>query len=194
MDDYLDNFQALVFDADYTDPQTLVVKFWRGLQLGIQNQITTMPYGQPADTDPNTWYRAAQRIDQACLANKTFQSVLRSTPSALLKTASAWPLPLSLARLPLVPPLPVTPKPLLPTPSMEVPMNIDATRKARSLSLQGCYWCGDVNYLVQDCPHHMDVHQLTSEQQEELIEDLLALKDAVPLEESCFLEKEENFV
>jgi len=40
----------------------------------------------------------------------------------------------------------------------------------------------------------MDVHQLTSEQQEELIEDLLALKDAVPLEESCFLEKEENFV
>jgi len=39
----------------------------------------------------------------------------------------------------------------------------------------------------------MDVHQLTSEQWEELIEDLLALKDAVPLEESCSLE-EEDFV
>jgi len=38
----------------------------------------------------------------------------------------------------------------------------------------------------------MDVHQLTSEQWEELIEDLLALKDAVLLEESGFLE-EENF-
>jgi len=39
----------------------------------------------------------------------------------------------------------------------------------------------------------MDVHQLTSEQQEELIEDLLALKDVVLIEESCPLEKEEDF-
>jgi len=45
VDDYLDNFQALVSDVGYTDPQTLVVKFRRGLQLGIQNQIATMPYG-----------------------------------------------------------------------------------------------------------------------------------------------------
>jgi len=27
VDDYLDNFQTLVSDAGYTDPQTLVVKF-----------------------------------------------------------------------------------------------------------------------------------------------------------------------
>ena len=45
VDDYLDNFQALVSDAGYTDPRTLVVKFQRGLRLGIQNQIATMPYG-----------------------------------------------------------------------------------------------------------------------------------------------------
>ena len=31
-----------------------------------------MPYGQPADTDPDVWYRAARRIDQAYLANKAF--------------------------------------------------------------------------------------------------------------------------
>jgi len=37
----------------------------------------------------------------------------------------------------------------------------------------------------------MDVCQLTMEQQEELIEDLLALKDAVPMEESCSLEEED---
>ena len=59
VDDYLDNFQALVSDAGYTDLWVLVVKFWQGLRLGIQNQITTMPYGRPADTDPDTWYRAA---------------------------------------------------------------------------------------------------------------------------------------
>jgi len=39
----------------------------------------------------------------------------------------------------------------------------------------------------------MDVCLLTSEQQEELFEDLLALKDAVPIEESCLLEEEEDF-
>jgi len=44
VDDYLDNFQTLVSDTGYTDPQTLVVKFRRGLKLGIQNQIATMLY------------------------------------------------------------------------------------------------------------------------------------------------------
>jgi len=37
----------------------------------------------------------------------------------------------------------------------------------------------------------MDVRQLTTEQWEELIEDLLALKDAVPIEESCPPEEED---
>jgi len=37
----------------------------------------------------------------------------------------------------------------------------------------------------------MDVRQLTTEQWEELIEDLLALKDAVPVEESGTLEEED---
>ena len=53
VDNYLDNFQTLVSDAGYMDPQTLVVKFQQGLKLDIQNQIATMPYRRPADTDPN---------------------------------------------------------------------------------------------------------------------------------------------
>jgi len=39
----------------------------------------------------------------------------------------------------------------------------------------------------------MDVRLLTSEQRDELFEDLLALKDAVPIEECCLLEEEEDF-
>jgi len=72
VDDYLDSFQALVSDVGYTDPRTLVVKFRRGLRVGIQSQIAIMPYGQPADTDPDAWYKVAWRIDQACLANEAF--------------------------------------------------------------------------------------------------------------------------
>jgi len=37
----------------------------------------------------------------------------------------------------------------------------------------------------------MDVRQLTTEQWEKLIEDLLVLKDAVPIEESCPPEEED---
>jgi len=59
VDDYLDNFQALVSNTGYTDPQMLVAKFRHGLQLGIQNQITTMLYEWPLDIDPDVWYRAA---------------------------------------------------------------------------------------------------------------------------------------
>ena len=153
VDDYLDSFQALVSDAGYTDLWTVVVKFRRGLRLGIQNQIATMPYGQPADTDPDAWYRAAWRIDQARLANEAFQSVSRSIPSASLRTVSARPPPLPVARLPLAPPPPVTLKPPPTTLSMGVPMDVDATRKARSLPLRGCYRCRDTNHVVWNCPH-----------------------------------------
>jgi len=61
----------------------------------------------------------------------------------------------------------------------------------QSLPLRGCYQCGDVNHVVQDCSHCLDICQLTTEQQEELIEDLLALKDVVLIEESCPLEEED---
>ena len=152
-----------------------------------------MPYGQLADTDPDAWYKAARRINQTCLTNEAFQSVSRFVPSTSLRTVSAQPPPLSAARLPLVPPPPVIPKPLPATPSIGVPMDVDVTRKARFLSPRGCYRYGDMNHVVRDCPHRLDVCQLTTEQRKELIEDLLALKDVVPIEESCPPE-EEDFV
>ena len=62
---------------------------------------------------------------------------------------------------------------------------INAVRKTRSLPPQGCYRCGEANHLVKDCPHCLDVRRLTAEQREELIEDLMALKDAVEEEEVC---------
>jgi len=136
------------------------------------------------------------RIDEELMEiwlNKVCDTASCFALSASLKTVSARPPPLSVARLPLAPPPPVTPKPLLTTLSIGVPMDVDAARKARSLPPQGCYQCGDANHVVQDCPHYMDIHQLITEQQEELIEDLLALKDAVPIEESCSSE-EEDFV
>ena len=72
-------------------------------------------------------------------------------------------------------------------------MDVDTVWKARSLPPQGCYQCGEANHLVRDCPHCLDVQKLTVEQREELIEDLMALKDAVE-EEKVDPSPEEDFV
>jgi len=72
-------------------------------------------------------------------------------------------------------------------------MDVDAVRKTCPLPPQGCYCYGETNHLVKDCPHRLDVWRLTTEQREELIEDLMALKDAVEEKEVC-LALEEDFV
>jgi len=72
-------------------------------------------------------------------------------------------------------------------------MDIDAVQKVCSLPPRGCYRCGEANHLVRDCPHHLDVRKLTVEQWEELIKDLMALKDAVE-EEEVNPSSEEDFV
>jgi len=72
-------------------------------------------------------------------------------------------------------------------------MDIDIVWKTCSLPPQGCYQCREANHLVKDCPHCLDVQRLTTEQREELIEDLMALKDAVEEEEVCSA-PEEGFV
>jgi len=46
---------------------------------------------------------------------------------------------------------------------------------------------------VKDCPHRLDIRRLTTEQREELMKDLMALKDAVEEEKVCSA-PEEGFV
>jgi len=193
VDDYLDSFLTLVSDARYTDPRTLVVKFRQGLKLNIQSQIATMPIGRPADADPEAWYAVARRIDQAWLTNEAFQSILQSTTTAPTHSALSQPTPLSMFCLSqsTLPPVPLRPAP--PVPSRGVPMDVDTIRKTRPAPLQGCYRCGEPNHLVKDCPHRLDIWRLTAEQREELIEDLMALKDAVA-EEKVGSSPEEDFV
>ena len=72
-------------------------------------------------------------------------------------------------------------------------MDVDTVRKTCSIPPQGCYRCGEPNHLVKDYPYHLDVQRLTVEQWEELIEDLMALKDAVAEEEVGF-SLEEDFI
>jgi len=135
VDNYLDSFLILALDAGYTDPRTLVVKFCRGLKLNVQSQISTMPFGRPADTDLEAWYAAARRINQVWLANEAFQSTLRSTTVTPVCSALARPTPFSvLCSPPAAPPsIPPRPPPPPPAPSGGVPMDVDTVWKTRSL-------------------------------------------------------------
>jgi len=72
-------------------------------------------------------------------------------------------------------------------------MDVDTVRKTCPTPPWGCYQCREPNHLVKDCPHRLDIWRLTTEQQEELIEDLMALKDAVA-EEEVGSSPEEDFV
>jgi len=89
-----------------------------------------MPFGRPADTDPEAWYTAAQRIDQAQLANEVFQSILWSMTVTPARSALAQPTPFFVLRsppaaLPSIPPRPPLPPPP-PVPSSGIPMDVDA--------------------------------------------------------------------
>jgi len=72
-------------------------------------------------------------------------------------------------------------------------MDVDTVRKACPTPPWECYRCREPNHLVKDCPYCLDIWRLTAEQQEELIEDLMALKDAVT-EEEVGSSPEEDFV
>ena len=72
-------------------------------------------------------------------------------------------------------------------------MDVDIVRKTCPAPPRGCYQCGEPDYLVKDCPHRLDVRMLTAEQREELIEDLMALKD-VAAEEEVGSSPEEDFI
>ena len=152
-----------------------------------------MSFGRPADTDPEAWYVAARKIDQARLTNEAFQSTLRSMTTASAHSALPRSAPLLTFRLSLSTPPPIPPRPAPPIPSGGIPIYIDTVWKACFLPPRGCYRCREANYLVRDCPHRLNVQKLTMEQQEELIEDLMALKDVVE-EEEVGPSLEEDFV
>lgn len=170
VDDYLDEFRTLISDSGYTDAKVIVVKFRRGLQSAIQNAIATMVSGRPTDTDFEGWYAAARRIDQAKAANDAFQTSGRADPPSRPKPVFT-PTPRPAAPIIIPPPAPK------PSDSGPVPMDIDLSRKSALLP-PTCYRCGKAGHVKADCPKRFDVRHMTMAEKEELIQSLLAEKDA----------------
>jgi hypothetical protein len=79
VDDYLDQFQDLVYDSGYTDPKTIVVKFCQGLDQRISATLAGMVSGRLSDTDLEAWFNLAVQMDQNRPADEAFQASHHTT-------------------------------------------------------------------------------------------------------------------
>jgi hypothetical protein len=62
--EYTDKFRDLIKLAGYTDRLAIIIKFCCGLSQEIQDQVATMPVGQPTDDKLEDWYEAVALCDE----------------------------------------------------------------------------------------------------------------------------------
>jgi len=137
-----------------------------------------MTYGRPADTDPEAWFRLAVRMDQNRAADEAFHTSHRqsnlTTPgiSRILmapRTTQAAPI----ARF----------AHSNPSPGNHVPMDIDATRKAKATP-DTCRPCRKTGHWAKDCDLRFNVRYMDADELETELENKLAAKDVAPVETS----------
>jgi hypothetical protein len=122
VDKYTDEFQDLIKIAGYTNRLPIVIKFRRGLSQEIQDQVATMPVGQPANDKPEDWYEAAALCDENRITNAAFFSAQlvptwHTTLVFWVPQMFSAAAPQSAPMLPPPPPVPSFPAP--------VPMDVD---------------------------------------------------------------------
>jgi Retrotransposon gag protein len=89
IDEYINEFKALVEKAEYTDGRVIVMKFRRGLDPSIQSCIALMLDGRPKDDDPPVWYTAARTVALTHAANEAFQCP-RVAKTTLSPSTGLW--------------------------------------------------------------------------------------------------------
>ncbi|KAL0958124.1 hypothetical protein HGRIS_014891 [Hohenbuehelia grisea] len=190
--DYVDDFQLLVYRANYaTDGFSNVMRFRRGLSSEIQNSIAESATGVPAEDDLNAWIAAAERLDLNRQSNQAFRvGFTWKTHSSMLPAKPALSTPPIRTSLPTTgtpaafvasnskPPMAHAEAKPLP---MGVPMDIDAARHNRSAPVI-CYRCKQSGHVQSQCPQRFDVHQLSIAELEEELQIRALQQDA---EDTC---------
>jgi len=138
--------------------------------------LAGMTYGRPADTDPEAWFRLAVRMDQNRAADEAFHTSHRQP---------IFPTP-GMSRIPMAP-RPAQAAPVArfahsnPSPGNPVPMDIDATRKAKATP-DTCQHCRKTGHWAKDCDLCFDVQYMDADELETELENKLAAKDVAPVE------------
>ena len=165
VDDYLDEFLDLIMEAGYTDLKVTVVKFWKGLDLQIQNTIATMAYGRPSDSTPDAWYEAAKNVDQNWAANKAFKLTSCIPVLAPISTCMTPSVPIHLGP---------------PSLSQILPLVLKINLTPVNLTPFNCYQCHKPRHLATDCPQKHNIRTLSIEEIEMA---LMVKKDMARIED-----------
>ncbi|KAG6884461.1 hypothetical protein C0993_010934, partial [Termitomyces sp. T159_Od127] len=170
LDEYIDSFWALVEQAAYPDGLQLCLTFQDGLHPTLMERINNLAEGRPDNKQIASWYKVAW--DQWQLM-EIQQELCRAHP-ALRSTSmvNLWhpAFPHSGPALALATP---APQPLLPG----IPMDVNAAQQHHSAPLL-CRRCKKPGHFAQHCPLGLEVCYLSTAEQEELLLQLLAAKDA----------------
>jgi hypothetical protein len=172
VDEYVDEFRDLIDMAGYKEGLAIVIKFRRGLQRDIQDQIAQLPFGRPSDDDPEAWYQAALQSAANREANAAFHGISRTTPTrTFVPIRPPAPLPAAPRQFAFTPTF--TPPP----PKNETgPVATDIGRRFPTPSL--CHRCGGPGHFAKDCPRRYDIRYLSLEEHEEWMQEQALQQDA----------------
>ena len=150
VEDYLDEFQILILEANYTNLYTTVIKFYYRLQTIIQNQIAILLVEKPEDIDPSIQFKAIY-IEQIKLIRQLSEQLLFFS----LITELIYHLFLSIDTI------------------YSISISILTT-----ISIYSVFFykldviCKFYLILVRECLIRLNIQQLTTKQQKEFIKDL----------------------
>ena len=178
VDEYIYGFKELVEKAKYTDGQSIVMKFFQGLDPTIQNHIAMMMDGWLKDDNAPAWYNAVRTVALTQAANKAFQvprsvSSVPTTFTAVQKTSESQ---IRLPILPSVRPAVTTIPPILATPLGPSPMDVNTAKRQFPDPLTCCH-CGKVRHFACECPQAYNDHYMMAKECEELLEHWMAAAD-----------------
>ncbi|KAF5378739.1 hypothetical protein D9615_006837 [Tricholomella constricta] len=192
-DEYIDSFKALWIKADYPDGRHLVLKFRRGMDPKLSRRLGNITTGRPDDSKIEDWLAIARSQDFIMRTEEDFHH--RSAPTVPTASHPTAPIP-----MPVVAPMlrwrPTAPPtapvrvsapahflstPVTPSLPPGVPMDIDRLRR-RPVQDDTCRRCKQPGHFWLDCPKRFDLRHIMPEELDELIMQLLARKDAIPVD------------
>ncbi|KAG6863150.1 hypothetical protein C0993_012697 [Termitomyces sp. T159_Od127] len=170
LDEYIDSFQALVEQAAYPDGLQLCLTFWDGLHPALMERIDNLAEGRPDDKQIASWYKVAQDQWQLMEIRRELRRAHPAPRSTSMVTLRHPALP-----HPGPAPAPATPA-LQPLPP-GISMDVDAAQQHHATPLL-CWQCKKPGHFARHCPLGLEVRYLSTAEQEELLLQLLAAKDA----------------
>ncbi|KAG6863981.1 hypothetical protein C0993_009688, partial [Termitomyces sp. T159_Od127] len=156
--------------AAYPDGLQLCFMFWDGLHPALIERIDNLAEGRPDDEQIASWYKVAR--DQWQLM-EIWQELRRAHP-APHSTSMVTLRHLALLHSgPALAPATPAPRPLPPG----IPMDVDAAWQHHAAPLL-CWRCKKPGHFAWHCPLGLEVRYFSIAEQEELLLQLLAAKDA----------------